>query len=105
MLKAQMMTLDATGNDCLTKARACTSLKDAREFTELGMKCLQESRLIFDQIKQNSVFLFIELSIAAGYQPTFAAYLQFAARNRLDIVSETDFEAVSGGVLRIEGPE
>ena len=101
MLKAQMMTLDATGIECLTKARQCTSLKDCREFTDLGLKCLQESRLIFDQIKQNSVLLFIELSFAADYEPTFAAYLQFAARNRLDIVSQTDFEAVSGQILQL----
>lgn len=92
MLKAQMIALNRSGTEMLAKANVAGSIKDVREFSELGLRLLAESRSIFEQLRVNSLVMFLEISFAAGYRPRYEVYLDFCTRNALDFVSKQDFD-------------
>lgn len=94
MLKSQASTLNETGLALLAKAAQCTSTKDVTSFTELGMKCLEESRTILAGLKSNSVLIFIECCGHLSTMGNYGTYLDFCARNGLEVMSEVDFQAV-----------
>ena len=101
MLKSQAETLNSTGLALLAKATECTKPGDVKSFTELGMKCLEESRSILSDMRSNSILVFIECGAHVGISASgrYGIYLDFCARNGLEIFSEKDFEAASKQIL------
>lgn len=99
MLKSQAATLNKTGLSLLEKAEACTKASDVTQFTELGLKCLAESRDIIHDMKHNTVLIFIECCAHLGAVGNYGDYLDFCARNSLDILSEVDFGRISKDIL------
>jgi hypothetical protein len=91
MLRSQASTLNETGLNCLAKANECTAIKDVTAFTELGMKCLEESRTILSGLRSNSILIFLECCARVEQRGNYGEYLDFCARNGLETLSEKDF--------------
>jgi len=93
MLKSQAETLNLTGLALLDKAPQLQDTEEANATVELGMKCLAEAREILSQMRSNSVLIYLEccahLSTSGGY----GFYLDFCARNGLEIMSEIDYDS------------
>ena len=98
MLKDQALRLHELGNELLTKASASSKATDVQLFTDLALNSYRESRLIWDTIRVNSVLTFFECQLRQFTGITYSNYLDFCARNGLEILSETDFEAVLDGI-------
>ena len=94
MLKSQATTLHETGLALLSKASACTSTKDVTSFTELGMKCLEESRDILSALRSNSILIFVECCGHLATRGNYGSYLDLCARNGLEVLAEADFQAL-----------
>lgn len=96
MLRSQAEKLNSTGLALLDKAESVAKASDVRSYTELGMKCLEESRDILEGLKRNSILIFIECCSHLFLETPgrYGAYLDFCARNGLDILSEEDFKSL-----------
>ena len=62
--------------------------------TVLAMECLREAREIVANLQGNSVVLFFEFASLLGLTPHYSVYLEFCARNSLQMMSEQDFKGV-----------
>jgi len=98
MLKSQLLTLTNTGNALLEKASACTKAQDAKTFAELALKCLSDARDLARDLQNNSILFYCECYLHLKAELTYRGYLDFCARNGLEIASEVDFEAVLVGL-------
>lgn len=92
MLKSQAETLNDTGLALLEKATKLQDTDEANSTIELGLRCLDESRAILSEMKSNSILLFLECGARVGALGNYGAYLDFCARNGLEILSEIDFK-------------
>ncbi len=93
MLKSQAQTLNDTGLALLDKATKLTITEEVNATIELGMRCLEEARVIFMEVRSNSVLTFIECGARVGALGTYGEYLDFCARNGLETMSEIDFQS------------
>lgn len=102
MLKSQLVTLHNTGQELLGKANLATSVRDVKAFTELGLQLLREAREIALHLETNSALLFFEVSAHLSLKgDKYSAYLEFCARNGLDILAEQDFNALAKSVFDV----
>lgn len=100
MLKSQAILLHQAGELNLEKAKKATKLSDVKAFTEMGLKCLGESREILEGLKRNSILTFFECCARLEHDGrNYGAYLDFCARNGLDTLSEVDFEAMAAEIF------
>jgi hypothetical protein len=95
MLDNQIINLTETANHMLTLARSTGKASEAEKFTELGLKCLAEARGILRERHRNSVQSFLEVAAFLGLRgDQYVVYLEFCARNNLEILSGEDFAAM-----------
>jgi len=99
MKRSQIQVLNQAGNDFMLRSRRAESNKEAIKLSEIGMKMLAEARTVLDSCRRNSVILYLEISLATSHKPTYTSFLTFCARNNLEIISKTDFQAVSDSIL------
>ena len=101
MLKSQAATLNETGLELLEKAKQVGKVSDAKTYTELGFKCLAEARDILAEMKSNSILIFFECCAHknVSFVGWYDAYLDFCARNGLEILSEEDFDNLAKDIL------
>lgn len=96
MKPTQIQILQESGIALLAKASRCEKTSDVQTFTDLGLKCLKEARDILDSLRSNSVFAFIECAWHLSRDSrNYGIYLEFCARNRLEIVAEIDFDSIA----------
>ncbi len=96
MKQTQIQILQESGIALLAKASRCEKTSDVQTFTDLGLKCLKEAREILDTLRSNSVFVFIQCCWHMHRDSrNFGVYLEFCARNKLEVVSEVDFDSIS----------
>lgn len=101
MLQSQVRKLHEAGLSLLEKALVCGDVRDIQTFTELGLKCLAESRSIFEGMRLNSAHLFLEICAQKSVSPeSYSEYLDFCARNGLEIISEQDFVLFCNEILK-----
>lgn len=105
MKTTQIRVLQENGIALIQKAAMCEKTSDVQTFTDLGLKCLKEARDILDGLKSNSVFAFIECAWHLSRDSrNYGVYLEFCARNRLEIVAESDFDSISADLYLKIGP-
>jgi len=92
MLKSQAETLNATGLALLDKATQLQDTEESNATIELGMKCLAEARDILGKMRSNSVLIYLECCAHLSSSGGYGFYLDFCARNGLEIMSEIDFD-------------
>ena len=95
MFKSQAKKLNETGLRLLEKADKCTKVQDVESFIKLGAECLEKSREILSQMRSNSVLIFVECCAHLESKNSYGDYLDFCARNGLEILSEIDFKSVA----------
>ena len=96
MKQTQIQILQESGIALLAKASRCEKTSDVQTFTDLGLKCLKEAREILDTLRSNSVLAFIECAWHLSRDSrNYGVYLEFCARNRLEILTEVDFDSIS----------
>ena len=95
MKRNQIEILQRKGEDLLEYATTLTKAPQVQSVTELGLRCFAEARAIFDALASNSAMVFIECCTYLGKSPnSYPAYLEFCARNGLEIFSKFDFDAL-----------
>ena len=99
MYKNQLDILNKAAENFLSDAQACKAGKARSELTELALKCLAEARGLADEMRRNSVLLFINCAAFLGKDwKKYPVYLDFCARNGLEILSKKDFDILSNSV-------
>jgi hypothetical protein len=97
-MKNQLDMLEAAASDFFQKGRMCVKAADAEKFTTLALSCLAEFQKIKATMANNSAMLFFECCTELDKRGNYRAYLDFCARNGLEILSQDDFEAFSDSI-------
>ena len=72
MIRSQAEQLNATGLTLLAKAESSTKASDVEKFTELGLKCLEESREILEKLRTDQRYQHLICSTVIRVNTTIA---------------------------------
>jgi len=88
-------TLSNQADHFFAAAKETDKAREKIMFTDMALTLLREAQSILKSSKRNSLIVFFEFMVLTGKLPTYEIYLEFCARNDLDILSKVDYQSLS----------
>jgi len=92
MITKHIQTLNETGLALIEKATTLSKIQEIERCISLGTELLEKSRNILQESKQNSILIFVEFCLHLKIHGNYSLYLEFCARNNMQMFSEEDFK-------------
>jgi hypothetical protein len=99
MQKKQAEILHSTALAFLEKAQLSVKASDAKVFYDLAADALERSCAILAELRKNSLLMYWECCVVAPGMGNWGSYLDFCARNSLQVLAKEDFDAFLARIL------
>lgn len=98
MKTTHVALLNEQASHYFEQAILSTKSREKLSYTETARAMLKEAREIIQSSRRNSIMVYFEFMLLLKKQPEYKSYLEFCARNDLDLLSESDYISLTSSI-------